>query len=372
MGIKIVPYQAVHEEAVESFNERLRDAGVAFQFFDRCSSDWLPDDVRAPVFRTYRLALDDEGVVRGAYALRCQDFWIKGGRQRVANYQLPLSEGICNPRFRPLGTRLLRSALREFPYLYSLGMGGIVQPLPKLLEASGFDLSLVPFFFRVLNGRRFLTEMMVLRQSKMRRFGAQLAAYSGLGPLGIHSFQRLCTQAVVDGRFTSSVVASLDGWLDEVWARTASDETSGAIRSSEVMNRVFPTDHESNIKMKICCSGEPIGYVVVRCTSMKGDAYFGDLRLGSIVDGWGAKEHVGQIVRLAAAHLKGLGADLIISNQSSRPWREALKSLGFLSFRSNFGLATSPKLTAALRASSGDGLEDCHFNRSDGDGPIHI
>ena len=372
MGIKIVPYQAAHEEAVGKFNERLRNAGVAFQFFDRCSSNWLPADKTAAVYRIYRLALDDDGLVRGGYAVRCQDFLIKGEKLRVGNYQLPLSEGICERRFRPLGTRMLRSALREFPYMYSLGMGGIVQPLPKLLEASGFELTLVPFFFRVVNGGRFLKEMKVLRHSKIRRCGALFAAYSGLGSLGIHSVQRLRTRNVADSRYTCSVVDSLEGWLDEVWESSVSDETCGAIRSSEVMKRVFPHDQGSNIKLKISYSGEPVGYVVIRCTPMSDDHYFGNLRLGSIVDGWGAEAHIGQIVRLATNELEQRGADLIISNQSARRWTEGLKSFGYHSFRSNFGLAISPKLSAAMSADGDASKGDCHFNRSDGDGPIHI
>lgn len=372
MGIQVVAYQKGHEPAVAAFNQRLRDAGVAFQFFETCSSSWLPADEEAPVHRLYRLAIDGDGVVRGGYALRCQEFSIGGKSLQVANYQLPLSEGIFNSDFRTLGTRLLRSALREFPLLYSLGMGGITQPLPRLLSASGFNMSLVPFFFRVLRGKRFLLEMGVLRQSRMRRSAGFLAASTGIGPLGLSLLHRMSQRCRVDARYTCQPVESFRDWVDEVWKTSEPEGSVLAIRTAEVMNLVFPKQQVSNIKLRIDLSERPIGYVVVRCTQMNNDHYFGNLCLGSIVDGWSHASHVEQIVRLATDYLADKGADLVISNQTSQAWVEGVRSAGYLSFRSNFGLAISPKMAAQIGDLAGGVQGLCHFNRSDGDGPIHI
>ena len=77
------------------------------------------------------------------------------------------------------------------------------------------------------------------------------------------------------------------------------------------------------------------------------------------------------VVALATEHLRRLGSDLVVTNQMHLEWMIALKHAGFLSTRSNFLFATSPELTAALGGPnySPAGI---HFNRADGDGPIHL
>ncbi len=374
MAISLVPYEAAHVPAVADFNRRLQEGGCAFQFYASPSTDWLPADLGAPVHRIYRLALDEDGLVRGGYALRMQEFVIGGERVRVGNYQLPLSEGIVDSRFRTLGTRLLRSALRESPLLYGLGMGGIEQPMPTLLRASGFDAALVPFFFKVLRARRFLLEMPALRRRSWLRLAVAGASYSGLGPGAIHGWQALRHRVPGTSDFRLERIASLEGdWLDGLMDRSVGSRDVMALRSAAVMSRVFPERTEANIKLRLLRGDDAVGYVVVRCTQMKADAYFGNLRLGSLVDGWCESEAGPVLVDLATRFLKEAGADLVISNQTHRLWQNALQANGYLSYQSNFGLVVSPKL---IKAMGGEGLGarlgDCHFNRSDGDGPIHI
>ena len=62
---------------------------------------------------------------------------------------------------------------------------------------------------------------------------------------------------------------------------------------------------------------------------------------------------------------------MIVSNQSHAAWSSALRRSGLFSGPSNFIFASSPKLTALLRA-RGVGPGDIHMNRGDGDGPIHL
>lgn len=372
MGIKIVPYEAGHEPAVAEFNARLAAAKVDYRFFSRCSSAWLPADSDAPVYRLYRLAVEEDGTVRGGYAIRCQEFIVAGERHRVANYQLPLSEGIFDPRYRTLGTRLLRSALREFPLMYALGMGGLEQPLPRLLAACGFDLSLVPFYFRVLNGRRFFSEMEVLRASPLRRTLAGLAAGSGLASLACRSYHWAATRCRPNADFEVAEVTELGNWITALWEATEGELDCGATRTSAVLQRVLASHGGGNRRLQVSLKGQPIGYAVVRCTAMNRDHYFGSLRLGSVVDAWSRPEHASQIIHLATEYLRSAGADLIISNQSHRAWTRALKENGYRDFRSNFGLALSPQLAQRLGGPLVERLDGCHFNRSDGDGPIHI
>lgn len=372
MGLKIVWYEASHEAAVAAFNQRLKAAEVPFQFFERAASSWLPPEEGSPVYRTYRLAIDDQGFVRGGYGLRVQDFSINGETHVVANYQLPLSEGIFDPTYLTLGTRLLRSALREFPLLYSLGMGGIDKPLPRLLGASGFDLGLVPFSFRVLRGRAFFREMEFFRRSPIRRFLAGTAACTGLGEITLKLVQGTRTSLRSDSRYTIEEFQEWDDSIDEIWNAVDRKSCVLGVRHADALTRIFPPANKANRKLLLRRDGRPVAYVVVRSTPMKDDQYFGSMTLGSIVDGWGAEEDVGQLIRMATEFLEEIGADLVISNQINGPWVRALQAAGYFTYRSNFGLAISPKLSSLMGGTLMEIGERCHFNRSDGDGPIHI
>jgi hypothetical protein len=63
-------------------------------------------------------------------------------------------------------------------------------------------------------------------------------------------------------------------------------------------------------------------------------------------------------------------ADLVISNQTHALWVNAFRRAGFHTAPSNYLLATSKNLTAAILA--GGGGDRAHLTRGDGDGRIHL
>src|SRR5205085_3455005 len=93
--------------------------------------------------------------VRGGYTLRAQDFSIAGQIRRVAHYRLPLSEGLVDKAYIGVGALMLRHALSQWPLLFALGMGGLDRPLPRMLQALGWSLKPVGFYFKVLNAPSF-------------------------------------------------------------------------------------------------------------------------------------------------------------------------------------------------------------------------
>ena len=102
-----------------------------------------------------------------------------------------------------------------------------------------------------------------------------------------------------------------------------------------------------------------------------GHKYFGDLRVGSIVDCFGAPGHAALVVAKVLAYLRARGVDLIVSNQSHRAWGDGLRAAGCLQGPSNFLFAASPQLAARLDPFDAN-QNRLHFNRGDGDGPIHF
>ena len=104
---------------------------------------------------------------------------------------------------------------------------------------------------------------------------------------------------------------------------------------------------------------------------MRDNKYFGNMRLGSIVDCLALPENALAVMQAATQFLEQRGVDLIISNQSHHAWGGALKSSGFLETRSNFIFGASKPL-AELLSPFQNNQNQVFLNRGDGDGPVNL
>ena len=335
MKIVIQPYTAAWEPAVADFNQRLapQRTTVHFQFPERCLPDWLPQREDRRIRQEYFLAIEGEATVRGGYVLKTQDFWIDGDYEAVGNLQLPLSEGIVDSRYSFVGAQLTLSALKQQPMLYSLGMGGLNNPYPRLLSGLKWSMYLVPFFFRIVKPTRFLREMPVLRSTATRRLGANLLAISGVGSLGTHLIQRMSAAAQGRGALACDIEphAGFGEWADKIWDDTHRFYSLIGVRDRGSLEVLYDSDAFSGMSvLRISRHGEDIGWVAVRDTAMFGHRQFGNLRVGSIVDGLCAPDSAAAMVSAATSFLENRGVDVIVSNQSHRAWARGLKVAGYL------------------------------------------
>jgi len=373
--IVIQPYTRDWEPAVAAFNDRLapQRMPVYFQFPQRSIPEWLPPREGNRIRQEYFVATDEEKTVRGGYILKTQDFWVDGDVESIGNLQLPLSEGIVDPRYNFVGVQLVSDALRRQPALYSLGMGGLENPYPRLLRGLRWSMYLVPFFFRVVRPARFLRGLTALRTSAARKFGLDLLALTGGGWLGIELLQALAARR--NGRPSVCDVEPHHGfgdWADEVWEAFRDRYTLVAIRDRSALETLhngslFP----GLVFLRMTRNRKNIGWAVVLDTAMTGHRQFGNLRVGSIVDGFSAPDDAPAVIRSATLFLEQRRVDLIVSNQTHRAWVEGLRAAGFLKGPSNFALAFSRALAAKV-PSCERRWDEFHFNRGDGDGPINL
>ena len=365
MPIVIEPYHHEHESAVADFNQRLRDGGAEpdLVFYRYAVPRWLPPDGNS-IYNQYFVAVED-GIVRGGYALKWQDFWFPDGQIRpVGYYHHPLSEGVLNKAYAIVGTLLLRDAMRRSPLLYCLGMGGYDRPLPKMLVSLGWSHFLVPFYFRVVRPYRFLCGMQAIRSSRWRRFAADVAANTGAGWLAIKSYH-LAMSLNSSVRYEVSKETEFNSWANPLWEGARSSCSMTAVRDNEALRRLYPAGDQHFTRLRVKQSGIDIGWAVV--AERRSDPRYGSLRVGSIVDCWAAAGNAGAVVQAATAALQQLGMDLIVSNQTHRDWCKALTAAGFFAAPSNFIFAASQRLAALLEPF--DYLKSrFHFTRADGDG----
>ncbi len=371
MAIVIQPYRPEHEPAVAEFNQRLRQAGEDHNmvFYRWAEPRWLPHRAESRIYNEFFVAVDD-GIVRGGYALKTQEFFFPDGQIRsIAYYHHPLSEGIVNKALAMVGTLLLRDAMQRAPLLYCLGMGGYDRPLPRMLVRLGWTHRLVPFFFRVVNPSCFLRNMQTLRSSRSRTFLMDVAAYSGAGWAGSKLFQGyralLAPRVVaIDCCEVASFEADAKG-VQSLWEQASKTCSFTAVRDAETLHTLYPPEQKHLTRLVVKRNGSTIGWAVVG--ERRKDAKYGNLRVGSLVDCFAFPGELFPVVRCATQTLERQGFDLILSNQSHQAWGEAFRAAGYLSGPSSFLFAASKKL-AELLAPFEAARPRMHLTRADGDG----
>lgn len=369
MAIVIQPYHEVHEPAVRDFNERLIGAGADpnLVFFTSSQPRWLPKTDGSSLYQEYFVALDNNGIVRGGYALKYQDFYFsEGATRKVGYYHHPISEGIINNTYAALGAMLLKDAMNRTALLYCLGMGGYDRPLPKMLMRLGWAHCAVPFHFQIVRPNRFLREMHTLRTSTPRKFLLDLATFTGTGWLGVKALQAVRkARAPRPPAYAAETVGEFSGWADELWDRNKKNCSIVAVRDAATLRTLYPTSQAHLTRLRVRQGGEDIGWAVVgqRLQSSK----YGEMRVGSIVDCWAEPQNALSLVHAAAEALVDSNMDLILSNQSHAGWTRAFKLAGFWSSESNFIFAAGKSLSSLLQPFS-ETRHRMHFTRADGDG----
>ena len=326
---------------------------------------WLPPQPASPVWNEYFLAVEGPAV-RGAYALKHEQLFIRGkGIVNIACYHHSLAEGIVDRSYASVGALLARDALARQPLLYSLGMGGFDSPIAKMIKALGFSFTLLPFYFRVVHPTRFLREMQALRALRWRAVLMDLAAFSGVGWLGIKAAQYFGRRERGATNFVAEKVNEFSTWADDLWDQAKSSVSMAAVRDSQTLRLLYPTDQNGLTRIRVSRGNHVVGWAIVG--ERRKDKKFGAMRVGSVIDCWASPENAGAVVQAAVEALEKHGVDLIVSNQAHEVWGRSFEQNGFLKGPSNFVLALSKKLTE-LVAPLEKNRPSFHITRADGDG----
>ena len=376
MKIRIVEHSKQWRDALAALNARLAAGGSDV-------SIPLPPDLNAspPAFhqglkQTRYLALDEARAgtpaVRGSYALKFQEFWLGGDLVPVADFLLPVSEGIVRPAYAPVAMRLLLDALQRQTYLYGLGMGGANSAVARFLQAAGWRMFSVPFFFSVVRPFAFLRNIVHLRKrSLFHRLTLDAAAYSGAGWAAARCWDIIRVRSAAGSPLQSEAVDDFGSWSDEVWEAARSHYGMCALRDAATLRKMYPREAVGFERIKFLHDRKPVGWALLLNSQLHGHGYFGNMRLGSIVDCLAEPQYAAAIIRQAREALVRQGVDLMVSNQSHRAWCEAMRACGFMSGPSNFIFASSKALTIRMEEKRIKS-NDIHVNRGDGDGPINL
>jgi hypothetical protein len=354
--------------ALRAFNQRLAAGGAAWRFPEDPRPEWLHWSPRSEVFQELLLVLEGE-TVRGGYVLKHQRVSLRGQIRQMGNLYMPLSEGTVNRAYSLVGARLFSDALRRESLLFAIGLGGANAQVASLVRALGWQLHPVPLFFKVLHGTRFLRHIRYLRTTRLRTLLLDLAASSGLGWLGTRLARALLTRPPrTAASLRVEVVEQFGDWTDALWQECAGSYSFVAVRTSQVLNRIYPPGRAGVFRLRISVPDRVIGYAVVQEEESLYAEFMGAMRVGTIVDALARPEHADPVIWLATRELEERGVDVILSNQSHPAWGTALRRSGFIEGPSHCIFAAARQLAEEIRAVDPEARE-LHLNRGDGDWP---
>jgi hypothetical protein len=372
MTVAIESFGEEHIPAVKEFNSRLSAAGIPLdlRFPEFSVSDWLPKIGHRRLYQENFIVLED-GTVRGGYRIKRQDFSFRGKIFPVDCFHWPMSEAVINKAYSWVFAFMLRHVQRNQPLLYSLGMGGSAKTLiPRMLDAAGWRTRTLPFFFKVNHPRRFLREVQAIRKTALGRWALDTAAWSGMGALAIRAIQSVRT-ASGPGTEDAERVHRFAAWADDLWEACKDQYAMIAVRDSESLNILYPGSNERFLSYKISRGKHTLGWVVLLDTRMQGNKYFGNMRVGTILDCLALPEDAWAVIRTATRILEKRRVDLTVSNQSQNDWSSAFRKTGFFAGPSNFSFGVSPDLSRLLSPFESAAAK-VHMTRGDGEGPLHL
>jgi hypothetical protein len=371
MSVRIVPYEDVHVPQVQAFNLRLGAVDGEFRFPEYPDSAKRARRAGRAIYHEHFVAIEADGTIRGGYILNHQPFRSRGKSGMIGNFALPVSEGIVNPAHRLVGIYLLHDCMRRQPRAYSLGMGGMARPLPRLLSSVGWKVELVPFFFRVVRPQRFLKEIAFLRHNPGVRVALDVLRWTGTGYVTLKPWSwagtAVCAARIRASRTRHRVVNCFGRWADAIWEVASPIYEFIGGRDRAALQILYPSHDPRFVRLLVERAGYPVGWAVIMTTQMNAHKQFGDMKVGSLVDGLALPGNEGLVVDHAVRALEERGVDLMVSNQSHAAWKRALRLAGFAQGPSNFAFACSQQLAMDIES-----LESCHINRGDGDGPINL
>jgi hypothetical protein len=359
VALQFTPFLAEHLEAARAFNRRMRAGNADTAFL-------IPEETReaghAPVENRQYVALDDTGVHGGVIEME-QPGWLDGRAVRAFNYQSPLSEGILDRRYGMVAVKMVKFMESQSDSVFIVGMGAETNAMPRILKASGWTVRAVPFLFRVHHATAFLREMRMFNTSPTRRVISRVSAYTGLAPLAL-----ACVQMRRSGsKLKVRRERSWGNWAQEIWERCRNQCSFAVAKEPAVLEALYPSADPRLSILVTEDGGNPVGWAAGFDTRFKDPRYFGNMRLGCVVDCLATPAAMKATAIAIDAELASRGADLVWLNHSHAAWIRAFRSAGFLPGPSNYQLGTSKPLTQAILNAPG-GAEAIHVTRGDGDG----
>jgi hypothetical protein len=336
--------------AVARFNQRLREGGRGVEQMSLRIG--LPGEAQYrpagfPVYRQMMIA-EDGREVRAAVLLYHNNVFIHGRKRDFCWLDMPISEGIIDRRYSLAIVQLLKTVSRYEPFLMSTGAGPEDKDSFRLLSKLDWKHHAVPFFFYPVKVTKVLLGMSYFKKHAKLRYGALLGAYSGAGAAmsGLLALRRRCAAGL--SGYEYSVEEAFDYWADRIFEDCLPDYGVAMRSDATTLNILHPPDKPSLTRLRVRRkvakrgAGQDAGWILVASKLMKNNHLFGDLKVGTLVDGFGRAVDAPALVAAGIDHLAETGADIIVANFSHAAWVRACRRSGMFAGPDSYYHFVSP------------------------------
>jgi hypothetical protein len=336
--------------AVVRFNRRLREGGRGEEQITLRLS--LPGEARYrpagfPVYRRMMIA-EDGREVRAAVLLYHNNIFIRGKKRDFCWLDMPISEGIIDRRYSLAIVQLVKAVSRYEPFLMSTGAGPEDKDSFRLLTKFDWRHHAVPFFFYPVKVTKVLLGARYFKKHAQLRYCALLGAYSGLGAglSGLLALRRR-VDAIFSG-YERSVEEAFGAWADRIFEDCLPDYGVAMRSDATTLNILHPPDKPGLTRLRVRRkvakrdAGQDAGWILVASKQMKNNHYFGDLKVGTLVDGFGRAADASALVAAGINYLTETGVDIIVANFSHASWIEACRRSGMIAGPDNYYHFVSP------------------------------
>jgi hypothetical protein len=336
--------------AVARFNQRLREGGRGEEQITLRSS--LPGEARYrpagfPVYRRMMIA-EDGREVRAAVLLYHNNVFIHGKKRDFCWLDMPISEGIIDRRYSLAIVQLVKAVSRYESFLMSTGAGPEDKDSFRLLTKLDWRHRAVPFFFYPVKVTKVLLGLSYFKKHAKLRYGALLGGYSGLGAgvSGLLTLRRRVAASL--SGYEHSVVEAFGDWADRIFEDCLPDYGVAMRSDATALNILHPPDKPGLTRLRARRkgakrgAGQDAGWILVASKQMKNNHHFGDLKVGTLVDGFGRAADAPALVAAGINHLVETGADIIVANFSHAAWVKACRRSGMFAGPDSYYLFVSP------------------------------
>ncbi len=359
--------------AIARFNSRLKAGG---RIDEMPQSPELPGEAKYrpegfPIYRQMLIA-EEEEEVRAGLMLCHHNVYIHGECHEFCWTKLPLSEGIINPKYSLAIVQVMRKALEKQPFLMGMGAGTSESEGHRFFAKLRWRYQSIPFFFLIVNAGKVMRELTYLHRNPKMKFAALAGAYTGMGAglSGILALRQKALPVLSSGLsgFATTEVDGFEEWADRIFSEALPDYPVAIRSDATSLNIIYPPDDKrfSRLRVRRKATGADLGWIVIASKQMRDNHYFGNLNVGTLVDGFCKQEYAPTLLRAGINALIEKGVDIIVCNFSHAAWVEGCRRNGMFSGPSNYQIFVSPKGGPVLEDSCP--LEKLHMTRGHSDG----
>jgi hypothetical protein len=295
---------------------------------------------------------EDGREVRAAVMLYHNNIFIHGKRRDFCWLDMPISEGIIDRRYSLAIVKLVKTALGYEPFLMSTGAGPVDKVSFQILTRLNWRNRVVPFFFYPVKVTKVLLGLSYFKKHAKLRYGALLGAYSGLGAglSGLLALSRRIAPCL--SGYEYSMEKAFDDWANRIFEDCLPDYGVAMRSDATTLNILHPPDIPSLTRLRVRRkgakrgqgrdAGQDAGWILVANKQMENNHHFGDLKVGTLVDGFGRAADAPALVAAGIDHLVETGADIIVANFSHEAWVKACRRSGMLAGPDSYYHFVSP------------------------------